>query len=410
MTDHANSIRSNIIWNTGGSLVFLGCQWLMTVLVVRLSSGYDAAGTLAVAIAVSNVFAPIALYKIRSYQVSDIKGEITSSEYVAFRAVTIGIALIIAIVYSLFTCSISNIPVVLAYLVFRIVEVFVDVLHGVDQLHGRMDYCGKSMALRGVLSLVAFAAVLSLTNVLFCAVIAMSITVYPVLLFDWKWAARFDALAPSFSFSKMIHLGKVCLPAVIGMACSHCVTTVARQYLGMVDGDAVLGIYASVCTPVLIVQAGASCVYAPLLGSFADAYLQQDRNRFVHLIRKVILSIVVLSVGACVLFLLFGRWFIGLVFGNDLVPYSYLLFAALICTSLTAFISFLNEICVVIREMKGTLVGTVTSLVLVVPSVAICVRLFDMNGVSIAISLSYFVGILILLHYVLTRLRSVSSG
>ena len=406
--NRTNSIRANIIWNTGGSLVFLGCQWLMTVLVVRLSSGYDAAGSLAVAMAVSNVFAPIGLYKIRSYQVSDICGEISSSEYVAFRIVTIGIALVVSMGYSLATCSPANLPVVFAYLVFRSVEVFVDVLHGVDQFNGRMDYCGKSMAIRGVLSLFAFAIVLSVTNDLFCAVVAMSFVVYPIVLLDWRWAAQFDRLIPSFSVDKILHLTMTCFPAVIGMACSYCVTTVARQYLGIVDGDAALGIYASVCTPVLIVQAGASYAYAPLLGSFADAYLRENEVRFVRLIRKVAVSIVLLSAAAFVLFLLIGPWFIGLVFGRDLVPYSYLLFAALICTSLTAFVSFLNDICVVIREMWGTLVANVISLIVVVPAVALCVQWFDMNGVSIAISLSYFIGILILLAFVLRRLKTVS--
>ena len=57
--DKSLSIRANMIWNAAGSLVYMAAQWLITVLVVRLSTGYDAAGLLALGMAVSNIFSPI---------------------------------------------------------------------------------------------------------------------------------------------------------------------------------------------------------------------------------------------------------------------------------------------------------------------------------------------------------------
>lgn len=50
------SVKQNMLWNTAGSMVYLVCQWLITVFVVRLSDGYDAAGVLALGMAVSNIF------------------------------------------------------------------------------------------------------------------------------------------------------------------------------------------------------------------------------------------------------------------------------------------------------------------------------------------------------------------
>ena len=43
------SLKANVLWNSIGSMFYLGCQWLITVLVVRLSSGFDAAGLLSLA-------------------------------------------------------------------------------------------------------------------------------------------------------------------------------------------------------------------------------------------------------------------------------------------------------------------------------------------------------------------------
>jgi len=49
------SIKQNMMYNTFGSIVLLVCQWLTTVLVVRLSN-YENAGMLSLAMSVTNVF------------------------------------------------------------------------------------------------------------------------------------------------------------------------------------------------------------------------------------------------------------------------------------------------------------------------------------------------------------------
>ena len=407
MAKDALSIQKNMLWNTAGSLVFLGCQWLMTVLVVRLSSGYDAAGSLAVAMAVSNIFAPIALYKVRSFQVSDVSGEYTSGEYVAFRVVSIFIALVITVPYMLLTCSPSDYAVVVAYLVFRVGEVFIDVLHGVDQRALRMDYCGKSMALRGVLFLAAFSVVLATTNSLLLAVVAMAVVTYPVMLLDWRWASSFESLSPRLDLSHALSLARKCFPAVVGLVCSYAVTTVARQYLGVVQGNDALGIYASVCTPVLIIQAGASYMYAPLLGPFARAFASGDRERFIKLLKRVCGGIAAICIAGIVGFYLLGELFLSIVFGADIASYAYLLYAALVCTSFTAFISFLNDLMIVMREMRSNMLGNVLSLIAIVPLMVVCVAWWGMNGVSIAITAAYAVGILVMLACVSRRLRAV---
>ena len=53
-------------------MFYLGCQWLITVLVVRLSTSFDAAGLFSLATSVVNTFGTFANYKIGTYQVSDI--------------------------------------------------------------------------------------------------------------------------------------------------------------------------------------------------------------------------------------------------------------------------------------------------------------------------------------------------
>lgn len=399
------SVKKNMLWNSAGSLVYLVSQWVVTVLVARLSASYDAAGVLALAMAVSNIFAHIALYKIRAYQVSDVTREVSSREYIAFRLITIGVAFAVVGVYALLTCAQATYVPVFLYLAFRAGEVFIDVLHGVDQQNFRMDFCGKSLMARGILFLVAFAGVFSATGNLTWAVAAMIAVTYPVIIYDVRCAGKLDDLRPSITVSRALELARTCLPAVLGAVFYICVATVSRQFLGAWAGDAALGVYASVCTPAVAVQACASYLYDPLLGVFAQRFSEGDRRGFLALLGKVTAGIAALFVACFVLFWFAGEPLLVTVFGQSIAAHVYLLYPALVCVVLTAYVSFLSDLLIAVRDMRGNLVGNGVGFLVSLPCSAVLVRTFGGNGVSFAVSVAYAVASAVMLVFLLRRLR-----
>ncbi|WP_165171900.1 lipopolysaccharide biosynthesis protein [Adlercreutzia sp. ZJ242] len=399
------SIKRNMLWNSAGSLVYLMSQWVVTVLVARLSPTYDAAGVLALAMAVSNIFAHIALYKIRAYQVSDVNRAVSAHEYVAFRLITIGVAFAAVGAYALATCATAAYAPVLLYLAFRAGEVFIDVLHGVDQQNFRMDFCGKSLMMRGILFLAAFAGVFGVTGDLTLAILAMIAVTYPVIVYDVRCAGKLDALRPSITPARAWKLARTCLPAVLGAVFYICVATVPRQYLGAWAGDAALGVYASVCTPAVAVQAGASYLYDPLLGVFAQKFADGDRRGFWGLLGKVTAGIAALFAACFVLFAFAGEPLLVLVFGPSIAAHVYLLYPALVCVVLTAYVSFLSDLLISVRDMRGNLVGNGAGFLVSLPCSVVLVQAFGGNGVSFAVSVAYAVASAIMLAFLARRLK-----
>ena len=57
------SVQQNMIYNTVGSLVYYFCQWVMTVLIVRMS-GFDDAGIVSRAMGVTAAPAIVGLFNI----------------------------------------------------------------------------------------------------------------------------------------------------------------------------------------------------------------------------------------------------------------------------------------------------------------------------------------------------------
>ena len=107
-SDKVLSIKSNILWSSIGSIIGLSCQWLISVLVVRLSFGFSDAGLYSLSMSVYGIFFPIAQYRMYTYQVSDVNGENTVGEYLSFRLLTILLSLVLTFAYSLFTCPVSS--------------------------------------------------------------------------------------------------------------------------------------------------------------------------------------------------------------------------------------------------------------------------------------------------------------
>lgn len=397
-------IRLNMLWNSAGSLTYLGCQWVITVLVVRLSDGYDAAGTLSLAMSVYNMFSSIAIYRMYTYQVSDVTHENSIGEYFAFRLITSGIALTLILVYAAATCPLDSFATIGIYAIYKIASLLIDVFHGLDQQNRRMDYIGKSLSMQGILSLAMFCIGMVLTNSLNVSLIGMTVVIVLIgIVYDLPRSMRFEALHVGISKKKAFHLLGYCLPIVIAAVASGAIPSIPRQYLAAFSGSSALGIYASVAAPVAIIQMGASYIYNPLLGYFSEAYVTKDMKRLALLLIRVGGGIAVLGVVSALMLYWLGEPLLVLFFGESIASYTYLLIPIIATAMVTAYVWFLNDVLVVIRDFKGSFIGNMVAVLSSIPLALYFVPLFNMNGVSFATLVSYGIGVFVMA----TRLVSI---
>lgn len=403
------SLKANMLWNSAGSIYYSGCQWLITVLVARLSTSFEAAGSLAVAMSISNIFAQIGLFRIRSYQVSDVHEEVSSGEYVGFRLITIVLGFAITVIYMVVSCPPNSYASVLLYLVFRAGDVFIDVLHGIDQQHYRMDYCGKSMLIRSTLFLIAFAGGMMLFNQLEAALLGMVLFTYPVIIYDLRAASKFSSVIPTMSAIRFRELFSECLPAVLGMALCSLVVTYSRQYLGIIDGESALGVYSTVCTPIVIIQACVNYVYAPLLGMYAEYFDGYQKREFMNLLFRTLIMVAGFFIVCSLGFVLFGKTLFGVIFGPEIANNADLIYAGLVASMMAALIAFFSDLLIALRDMRGCLMGNLVACSVSFPMTWWFVDKFSMNGVSLAVSLSYSLGVLVLSFRLALRVKRIKS-
>lgn len=400
------SLRQNMLWNALGSLSYLGCQWLITVLVVRLSNGFDAAGVLSLAMSVYNIFSPLAIYRMRTYQVSDVNHEYSVGEYLSFRMITCALALFAAIVYSTATCPSDAFLAILSYMIYKTCSLLIDVLHGLNQQKRRMDYIGKSLMLQGIASLFLFFLGLTLFNDVVVTFLVMALGIAIVgFAYDLPRARHFEDIKIGIAPKRALHLLRYCFPIVVAAIACAAVPSIPRQYLSFYTGTSALGIYASVAAPVAIVQMGANYIYNPLLGYFSEAYKNKEFKNFGIMLTKASLGIGAVGFATAIALKILGEPLLILMFGRDIAVYTYLINPMIICALITGYVWFLNDILVSLRDFKGSLVGNSLSAALSIPATLALVPLFGMNGVSFSCILSYGLGALAMLLFVLGLLR-----
>ena len=128
MEQSSVSIKKNIVWNSVGTFVMFFCQWLMMVLVVRLS-GYSDSGILSLSVSCGNVFLIIAAFGVKTFQVSDVKDKYKDGEYYGAKLITILFTVAAGLVWT-FVSSYEGVEKtsILLYMVYIMEYNYLDIL------------------------------------------------------------------------------------------------------------------------------------------------------------------------------------------------------------------------------------------------------------------------------------------
>lgn len=392
------SLKSNVIWNTFGTVFYQGCIWLITVLVVRLSNDYSNSGSLAFAMSIGNITFALGTYNMRTYQVADTEGRYAPNNYVAFRCVTMGIS---AIACGLYTVAIAptaaTLLVSLVYILFKLDEAFANVFYTIDQIGMRLDIAGKSMLIRGAICVAAFSGSMLLTHSLTISVLCMYIGCLAVTFaFDVTNTRCIEPnIIPQIERQQVKALLIECLPSVSALIVSTFIVSSARQYYGIVYGENNLGIYASVATPCVIIQVLAQNIYTPFLGPIAEAFNAEHRIDARKAFGKLLCGVMAIGLVISAMLSLASKPLLTMLYGESISPYTWLLGPVLVVTTEAACTALITDALVVFGKLKTTLVVNASALLVMLAVIVPTCSCWDMNGVSISLICGFSVAIVI---------------
>ena len=389
-------MKKNILWNTIGSIFYSGCQWLISIVVVWMMS-YETAGYLGLAMTTSSSFSAISLFNVRNFQVSDVKGEYNSRQYVGSRVLTCITAVVCCSVYAGLKNNLYQALCIDAFIIIRLVEALCDVLHGVNQKFDRYDYIGKSYIMRGVVTIGGFILGLKITNDLLLAlVLVATCNLLIAIVYDVFKTKGLENIKPEIS-RKTIEILKVCAPLVIFSFLLSMENLIPKEVLKDVAGPDKLGIYTSMASPTLVVQVFATVVFNPLLPGVSRLYNEGNYIEFRKMLHKLYAAFVGLSLVVTLGAMLFGRIGLKILFKESILEYYDLFMPIVWCTILTAVIWVLSAVLVAMRNIGWILVGMLVDFAICIGSVRWWVNEYGMNGVSFVQIFTYGLYILFMM-------------
>lgn len=402
------TVFENLIWNTIGSFTYLICQWLLTLIVVRASTGFENAGNLALAISITNIFFNLACFNVRPYLISDLNNKFLPEEYCAFRVFTCVASIGLCGVYgSFFQYNLQKMSCIILYMLFKETEAWVDLLHGFEQRQDRMDIGGISLFVRGILSVLSFGFTLKITDNINISIISMTIaTTLVILCFDMPNAKKFEKISIHCQKEKIWKMFVEFLPLTIGSFLSSIGTNIPRQVLEAKFGSDTLGIYSTVATPAVFVQVAASYIFNPVLVEFARFYQEKNYKKIVENILKISAVLIGLIIICMIGVKLIGKLGLTILYGEETGKYVWVLEPVILFAGLNAFVWFFWNLLVVMRKQKELLRINIIGVVFVALIMKPIIEKYEMNGVSYVLIGYSVVLIVMMLKQIICNLKN----
>ncbi len=384
-----NNIKRNMLWNAAGNIIFLACQWLITILVTNIGE-FEDAGLLSLAMSVSAMFQTVALFGIRNYQVSDIENKYSNTSYVSFRTLCCVAAMAGCLIFALIGKYLGGaLLAIFLFMLFRLSENFSDVLHGIAQKNDRLDIAGKSYAIKGIGTLALFLLAYKTSGSLNAGLAAMaSFSWISTILYDYIVVKKISEFKVFDNIAGSVGLAKETWPLCIYMFASAAMATVPKLILESLLGEEMLGIYSSIFAPALLITSAAGYLYSPFVPAFAELYGNKKHKSFLSLFIKIVLAIASFAVLVIVAAIFLGDFALGILFGEKIAEHTYLLIPILIAIFASATFTFLCILSIVLRDFIFLLISCGAGLIL---ELALTGKWINSAGMNAA-SYSYIAG------------------
>ena len=391
--------QKQAFYNTLGNVVYLGCTWLLTVLVVRLS-GFEDAGVLGLAMSVGNVFYFIGMYGMRSFQSSDATHQFSADVYRRTRVITVSASLVLCGIYLGISLPLGSVSgksalAIFLYLVYRSFEAGSDVLFGELQKDGHLEVCGLSMSVKGVLSVGIFALLIRPFG-LNAALAGLCVLAAAIWFFYDRW--RFRALhrepetpAPGTVKELLIQGFSLLLTTVFPIA----VTALPRMALEHYQGEAMLGIYASICTPTIIITTLVPNILTPFMTLYGKLVAEKEYGRLMRYLFLSMVLTVALGGVACLLAWPLADWALSLLYGEEILAHTYIFIPLIIATTVYALSMCGNSVLITLRVPKTLVICSGAALAVSAVISYPMTRAWGMMGTVVAFGLPFLVQLIL---------------
>ena len=366
------STKKTVFWNMAGSMCNAANTVLMTMIITRIC-GASTAGIYTLALAVAEMLGPISTFQVRNYQASDVKKIYNFHEYLYARYISLFLTFSISIGWIFFHgYSFEKALVIVLCTIFKLVEGYEDVYHGLLQVNNRLDIAGKVFALRIVFATILFIVILIATkNMIISYLIYIIFSVVWTIFSTIPCANNFITLESTL-WNNIIKLLKDCLPLCITQFLIAYILSCPKYALDKYYTSQMQTYFSTIFMPASIVNLFTLIIYRMYITKMATDWNNGNLKSFLKYTRQIILATLVVGIAALIVGWTIGlpilSWFYGL---SEILNYKTALMIILIGGTFNALTGWFNTVFTIMRKQQTILyinfVGFIISILIINP-------------------------------------------
>ena len=393
--------KKDYIWNSIGSFLQSAISPILLIVITRLN-GVGDSGLFSFAMSLSVVFWAISLWGGRTYQVSDVKKEFSSGDYIVVRFIS---SLIVA-VFSISFCILSGYDLIKTELImvlvsFKILESIADSMYGVLQIHNRLYIVGISLTMKSVFGFMLFTLVDILTkNIIYGALSIFIVNIAVVIFYDIPWMKHVESVG--LTKKNIMQAGKIMKKTAevfVVVFLTMFSLNIPRYFLDKYHYDQI-GYFGIMAMPITLLTLFISFVLQPNVVNLSELLKKKKIKEFTKIVSKIDFITFTLGILFIVSSYLIGVWALNTVFGIDINNFRIDLTIMVIGAVANAFVSIYVNLLIILRRFKGQFYTLlVTNILAVILSVYLIDRLAMLGSVLVFMTISFLQAIILLFIY-----------
>lgn len=393
--------KKDYIWNSIGSFLQSAISPILLIVITRLN-GVGDSGLFSFAMSLSVVFWAISLWGGRTYQVSDVKKEFSSGDYIVVRFIS---SLIVA-VFSISFCVLSGYDLIKTELImvlvsFKILESIADSMYGVLQIHNRLYIVGISLTMKSVFGFIIFAIVDILTkNIVYGALSIFLVNIAVVIFYDIPWMKHVESVG--LTKKNIMQAGKIMKKTAevfVVVFLTMFSLNIPRYFLDKYHYDQI-GYFGIMAMPITLLTLFISFVLQPNVVNLSELLKKKKIKEFTKIVSKIDFITVTLGILFVISSYLIGVWVLNTVFGIDINNFRIDLTIMVIGAVANAFVSIYVNLLIILRRFKGQFYTLlVTNILAAVLSVYLIDKLAMLGSVLVFMIISFLQATILLFIY-----------
>jgi len=365
-------------------------------------------GEYALALAIAGPVVTFLNMKLRAVQASDAKDEFSFADYFGLRILTSVLATLIITLIALRGDREPEVRFTIIILaIAKAFESTSDILFGLQQKNERMDLVSRSIIIKGILSMSAFALGFWLTGKVAGGTSGLALAwLITLLAIDFPNANKtlrasyrkndseqlkvFYALIPRPRFSRQVlwSLTLLTLPLAFTVTLGSLSNNIPRYFVDHWWGRSELGVYAAMIYPLAASSLMISALAQSATPQLSSSFQNHDYGAFRSLLAKLVLLAAIIGGSGIVVVMAAGKQIITILYGKDYAQYTSIFLWVMVNAALGYLYVFLGTALNAMRHFRVQLPIHVISVALLLGMCWLLVPAHGLKGALIALTVT----------------------